>query len=508
MELEYSIVKYRTPISCDKVAIAMKRIMKSCALAATMAVASGAFANDILYTGPVKQVRPEKAIEIKKWSRNADGSIHIIEKGRVIDMTGEVRPASVITAPAYDGLEFDPATIGTSMSPTDNPTYGGNCGIAVGSRFFSGTTIFDGGYMSEINAIAGTSGKLCNRLGYEWYTFSTPINQMAAIIFVSDNFVDGPSAIDPNQAANRVDLGTIWLITYTAGAIAGGSAYLGDIDFGLGTNGWQMPTDGRGALSIINGDYDGTNVILGCGQQMRWVIKTGNPTPADYGNCWRDRLLFNGLWDGVWNAAASNEFESRTTTACSGLVKAGRVSGAPCTSICASMLFAPPAVLTATAFNVLLGSVAAGGVPELQAIDGDTTNANKLKLCKALVPTLTSPKVRVDFDFTSPYLAATAVSMNVNANMTNGGSFAIRGFVADRTGGGFVYGVANQAIADTPILLSGNNGQNFSGNSPQPTLNIHTDGTMRARVEIQQTGLSPVAVPCVAIDYIGLTVTP
>ena len=164
--------------------------------------------------------------------------------------------------------------------------------------------------------------------------------------------------------------------------------------------------------------------------------------------------------------------------------------------------------ITPTAYNVLLGSTAAGTVADVQSINGDTTNANKLKLCKALVPTLTSPKVRVDFDFTSPYLAATAVSMSVNANMTNGGSFAIRGFVADRTGGGFVYGAANQAIADTPILLNGNNGQNFSGNSPQPTLNIHTDGTMRARIEIQQTGLSPVAVPCVAIDYVALTVTP
>lgn len=156
--------------------------------------------------------------------------------------------------------------------------------------------------------------------------------------------------------------------------------------------------------------------------------------------------------------------------------------------------------LTPTAYNVLLGSTSAGTLADLSSIDN-----SKLKLCKALVPTLTSPKIRMDVDFLSPNLNPSSVKLDINANMNNGGSFAIRGFVADRTGGGYAYGAANQVIADTPILLNGNVGQNFTGTTTLPS-RIHTDGTARARIEIQQTGLSPVAVPCTSFDLVTLTV--
>ena len=57
----------------------MTRIMKSIVLAAVASVATGAFAQaspDVLYTGPVKNVRPTKAIELISMKKE-NGQIKI-----------------------------------------------------------------------------------------------------------------------------------------------------------------------------------------------------------------------------------------------------------------------------------------------------------------------------------------------------------------------------------------------------------------------------------------------
>ena len=483
--------------------------MKFISLAMLASVAGVASAQDILYTGYTREAKPVAATQVLSWTNTPTG-IRILKTGKTVNLQNEVNIASVVTAPAFDGLEYDPAQIGTAMVPIDNLAYGAPCsGATGGARFFSGATVFDGGYTGEINAIPGSAGKFCNRLGFVWYVLTTATLQQCALIYVSDNFVSGPSNIDPNQAANRSDLGTAWLITY--GSTPGGSAYRSDIDFGPGANGWPMPADGRGALTIVNGDYNsGTGqIIVGNSQMMRWVNKINNPTPADYGFCWRDRLVFNGLYDGTWNSAAQDEFENRASTACGGVdLKVGRVSGQACTNICASMLFVPPAVLSPTSLSIGLGQVVSGDVNSL-ALAGD---GNALKICKAFVPNQTSPRIRFDADFLSPYLTPASIQLDLNARMTTGGVFKVRSFLADVSGADtFTFGAANQVIADTTINLTFapySSGSIAPGTHIDTDLDTTTDGTVRARVEIQQTGFSAVAVPCSEFDQLSLTVNP
>lgn len=160
----------------------------------------------------------------------------------------------------------------------------------------------------------------------------------------------------------------------------------------------------------------------------------------------------------------------------------------------------PPVTLAPVSTTIGLGAIASGDNASLAADD-----SNPLKICKAFIPNQTSPRVRFDSDFVSPYLNPTAVSLALKARMTTGGSFSVRAFIADRTGGGFTYGAPNQVVPDSVINLTF---ANYNGNSTAPGSNVFTDGTMRTRVEIVQTGFSAVAVPCSEFELLNLTVTP
>ena len=475
----------------------MTRIMKFLAMSAVVSTSVVAFAQKTPHLAPPGMKAVPKYAQKILGMTQVGNQIHPILGPKIPYKHYEVGIARSVSM-AFDNFEYDPAQVATDLVPGENAAYGASCqpGVPRGARWWFGQSYVDGGKYNDMTLAAGSAGAVGKRFGTGWtYPVGTVLVDACLVIGSCENF----STTDPgNWATNTGSRGDLdsWLITYGAVTMPAGwfSTDLDTTDFG-GAVTWGLPVDGSGGYYVVPGDFDsGTNTItIGNGQVMLWGTKAGNPSQQI------DLQFDDDNADAAWDPTL--ELYSYDYTS------AGTVCP-PILGILGTFLYDAPAVITPTAYNVLLGSTAAGTVADVQSINGDTTNANKLKLCKALVPTLTSPKVRVDFDFTSPYLAATAVSMSVNANMTNGGSFAIRGFVADRTGGGFVYGAANQAIADTPILLNGNNGQNFSGNSPQPTLNIHTDGTMRARIEIQQTGLSPVAVPCVAIDYVALTVTP
>ena len=163
--------------------------------------------------------------------------------------------------------------------------------------------------------------------------------------------------------------------------------------------------------------------------------------------------------------------------------------------------------LAPSSFTVGLGSVVSGDVNSLASDD-----ANALKLCKAFVPNQTSPRIRFDANFTSPYLTPSSIQLDLKARMTTGGAFKVRAFLADVSGTDtFNYGGANQVIADSTINLTF---ATYSSGSMAPGTHVDTDadttadGTVRARVEIQQTGFSAVAVPCSEFELLNLTVNP
>lgn len=164
-------------------------------------------------------------------------------------------------------------------------------------------------------------------------------------------------------------------------------------------------------------------------------------------------------------------------------------------------------VLTPTSFNVGLGSQVSGNINSLAADDG-----NALKICKAFVPNFTSPRIRLDATYLSPFLSAAIVQLDMKARMTTGGSFKVRGFLADTSGSGtFTYGAPNQVIADTSIALtfaSYTSGAVATGTHIDTDADATPDGTIVARTEIQQTGFSAVAVPCAEWELMTVTVTP
>ena len=164
-------------------------------------------------------------------------------------------------------------------------------------------------------------------------------------------------------------------------------------------------------------------------------------------------------------------------------------------------------VLAPVSFNVGLGQTVSGNNASLAGDD-----ANPLKICKAFVPNQTSPRIRFDATFLSPYLTPASLKLDMKSRMTTGGSFNVRGFLADTSGSGtFTYGAANQVIADSTINLTF---ANYSSGTIAPGTHVDTDadatadGTIVARVEIQQTGFSAVAVPCSEFEFVNVTVTP
>ncbi len=447
--------------------------------------------------GSYEKIMPLGAYKILRMDRI--GGQNKIEVGPYLPYRGGEGFPTKSSSVAFDSFEFNPATIGTTLDPAERGDYGASCGLGA-NRWVFDDAYTNGGSYNDMTVVSGTAGVRANRAGVAFYCqLNHAFTNLAVVIGTSENFVSantGAGGAFDGGVNSRGDLDR-YLVVFGPRTNTTNVYYVADIDASLfgGPISWKMPVDGSGGYYVVPGDWNaGTQVMtLGFSQQMNWGCKAGNPS-SQGGNQWDDDFPLDGQW-----TQTANELYNYT-----GYNSNGSSSACPdpgCAMI--TFLYAAPAVLAPTALNVLLGSISTGSVTDLAATDDV-----KLKLCKALVPTLTSPKIRFDLDYLSPYATATAITLNVNANMNNGGSFAIRGFIADRTGGGFTYGSANQVIADTAILLNGGVGQVFSGASTNVANNIYTDLTMRVRVEIQQTGLSPVAVPCASFDSATLTVTP
>lgn len=278
----------------------------------------------------------------------------------------------------------------------------------------------------------------------------------------------------------------------------------------------STPTAGQGYHTISFG-FNNTQITPSFNRDSsgtRWKLqfKSAAAGGVDDGNQYHYHLKLPGNWSQVGTGTGQHTFTYNpawtidnnftfdgTNTNFNAHINAYVNDGAHNIDLDLNLYGAPVEfVLAPTSLTVGLGSIVSGNNASLGQDDG-----NPLKLCKAFVPNVGSPRVRFDSDFTSPVATPSNVKVVLKARMTTGGAFKVRAFVADRTGGGFAYGAANQAIADTTINLSY---ALYQGNSPQPSLNVHTDGTLRTRVEIQQTGFSAVAVPCTEFEFLNVHV--
>ena len=424
-------------------------------------------------------------------SKKVNGKVQLILGPKVFFSHNEFNVARS-TGVAYDNYEYIPGTENVfGIPPDENPGYSPNCALA-GARWWYGDTA-DQQYYNDMTLAPGTAGKLAQRYatGASLHNGTTYAN-FAMIIYTCENYDPSAPGDVGFGSGNRGDL-TGWSFSYGAQTGTGGW-YIWDFDttdFG-GTVNWQLPVDGSGGYVTLCGDLDtNTGTLVESGQTMLWGTKpTGNPSYQDL------TMFLDANLDGIFDSAT--EYYGWDFGLCPD----------PLGSMAAFFVDnAQPVTLAPTSFTVGLGSIVSGDNNSLAADD-----ANALKLCKAFVPNQTSPRIRFDANFTSPFLTPSALQLDLKARMTTGGAFKVRAFLADVSGTDtFNYGVANQVIADTTINLTF---ANYSSGSMAPGTHVDTDldttpdGTVRARVEIQQTGFSAVAVPCSEFEFLNLTVTP
>ncbi len=145
--------------------------------------------------------------------------------------------------------------------------------------------------------------------------------------------------------------------------------------------------------------------------------------------------------------------------------------------------------------TINLGKVSSGDLSSLAADDG-----NALTVCKFIVPSQTSPIVRMTQTYTTTKPSPTAIELDVKAKLVNAGAFKIRGFQHN-----YSTSSDDQVIADTTLTLSY---ATYTGTASGTLTNyVGASNAMQTKVEIQQTGPSTVTAPCVSFEFINLKVT-
>lgn len=397
------------------------------------------------------------------------------------------------TENAFDQLEyvFD---VSGDIVPSQNPNYGDSCVPPLpdgAQRYFFGDAFEVGNYYNDIKCVPASAGTTSTRCGFAWYdNKGVAFLNMAVFVATTENWVTDASHVNDPTATGRGDnTGVIVSFGPDTGT---GAPYYSDVDVEGTGLGWTIPASGHGGIVCAAGDYDSFNHVmtLGKSQMMLWGRKPNNPAAAEDPFCWIDGFPFNAT-------LGESDFMSLDYSG-TGVCPTACVLGP---TVCLFTSGTGSQVLRPTVTTILLGAVVSGDNASLAADDG-----NPLKVCKAFVPNQTSPRIRTESDFVSPFLTPSSIELKLKARMTTGGNFKVRAFLADRTGGQYTYGLPNQVLSDSTLGLG------FTEFTANPTGQISrfvaSDGSMRVRLEIQQTGFSAVAVPCAEFEVLNLTVGP
>jgi hypothetical protein len=151
--------------------------------------------------------------------------------------------------------------------------------------------------------------------------------------------------------------------------------------------------------------------------------------------------------------------------------------------------------LAPTAETINLGQGISGNLASWAA---DDNNARRIK--KFFVPTLTSPFVRVNLDYTTTKANPTAIDFKVKAKMVDAGSFAIRLYLQNKVTTAF-----DQVLGNTGINLGY---QTYTGSATGTVGNYRSGaGVITGRIELQQTGPSTQLLPSADFEYGNMVVT-
>ena len=160
---------------------------------------------------------------------------------------------------------------------------------------------------------------------------------------------------------------------------------------------------------------------------------------------------------------------------------------------------APPTeVVAPTSFSISLGKLSGGTVASLGAEDG-----NALTICKFIVPNQTVAPVTVQFDGKSSFLSCSALKLDFVSRMNSAGLFGLTLDMFNWTTNDWdLVNTVTTSVNTTYSLAT----LNATGNLAN--LLKSTDGSLRARFRVKQTGPAANLQWCHEIDKATWTVTP
>ncbi len=369
------------------------------------------------------------------------------------------------------------------LMPGERSDYIDNCGVGSG-RWYLGDGYEPGWRYNDMPYTQDARGKTANHVAFSFYCEFGSQHDFRNCIFTTEDF-----PLDAAGANAEINGGSYPGIVFSYGQLAASKPhyYYSDIDLTGSGLSFQMPNGGQGGVLELMGDADDVaGAFTLVGQHMLWGIKSGNPTPQQSAYQWDDDNPPD--FEFTDDISFGSELYSYEYGLCPdpwsisiGFYYSG--SGNQTETLC------PQTV------SVNLGKVTRGDVTSLASDDG-----NVMTVCKFIVPSQTSPFVRMTESYTTTKSYPTAIELEVKAKMANAGSFKIRGFLHD---------YSNQS--DTKVMGDSSINQSFSrfsGMAPgQLSHYVGYGGAMQSRVEIQQVGPSTVTSPCATFELINLEVT-
>ncbi|MBS1715752.1 MAG: hypothetical protein JST30_15605 [Armatimonadetes bacterium] len=151
--------------------------------------------------------------------------------------------------------------------------------------------------------------------------------------------------------------------------------------------------------------------------------------------------------------------------------------------------------LAATKQTVQLGQVDGGSMSRLAVQDGKAET-----LCKYLVPSMTSPFVRLTLDYTTTKTAPERIEFFTVSRMANSGMYSIRLLMFNFGWGGF-----DEVLRPTRIGESWQFG--IGRPTDLPSAYVGADGKLQGRIEVFRSGPSATAKPCVDVDLAVMKVS-
>ncbi len=246
---------------------------------------------------------------------------------------------------------------------------------------------------------------------------------------------------------------------------ANGWADLGDGPLGVTVQAYSI-----NAVGQVVGDYSGSLGTHG----FVWSQATG-VLDLD------DMLTPDSVQWTVTDAAAVNDKGWIAGTAKTSVITRGH-----------AVLLKPVYGVAPSDMIVRLGRLTAGSVADLAYDDGVA-----LQVCKFLVPSQTSPIVRIEFLGTSPVSAVTAFKLTVKSAMATAGAFRQDLALFD-----YVSGTYTDMRQDG----LGTNYQTVDLVATQPANMVGSNREVNARLEIYQTGPSAAGRPCANFDLVKWSV--